>query len=133
MHWHDLRIVALSGGPATEKITRPLHAAGDLLSFDPDTIVAIVPADLDAPDVPRADPSVVYVSMSPMSETVKEVHGTAVLHTIDRQTLYVASFPIVTSAAVLAVAAATVPTPQQLIEILISGRWPVHSLVQDRP
>jgi len=133
MHWRDLRLVILSGGAATERIARPLHAAGDLLSLDRDATVAIVPADAEAPSLPRADPSLVYVSMSPMTETVKEVAGAQVLHTIDRQTLYVASFPIVTSGGVLAVAAATVPTPQQLIEVLISGRWPVRSLASDRP
>ncbi len=132
MHWRDLRLVALADSLSAASIARPLHAAGDLLSVADDAIVAVVPDGADSPRVDNPDPSVVYVSMSSMSETVKEVRGAQILHTIDRETLYVASFPVVTSGAVLAVAARSIPAPEQLIEILISGRWPVRSLGQDR-
>lgn len=133
MHWRDLRLVALTGNSSATSIARPLHAAGDLLSVAADAIVAVVPTGADLPHVDNADPSVVYVSMSPMSETVKEVRGAQILHTIDRETLYVVGFPVVTSGAVLIAAAGSIPAPEQLIEILISGRWPVRSLAQDRP
>ncbi|PRZ43206.1 hypothetical protein CLV47_103264 [Antricoccus suffuscus] len=133
MHWHDLRLIVLADDLGATSIARPLHAAGDLLSLADDAIVAVVPAGTDPPHVDNSDPSVVFVSMSPMTETVKEVRGAQILHTIDRETLYVASFPIVTSGVVLSAAAGSSPAPDQLIEILISGRWPVRSLAQDRP
>ncbi len=133
MHWRDLRLVALADSPSVTSIARPLHAAGDLLSIAGDALMAVVPAGVDSPRLDNPDPSVVYVSMSPMSETVKEVRGAQILHTIDRETLYVASFPVVTSGAVLSAAAGSIPAPEQLIEILISGRWPVRSLGRGRP
>lgn len=132
MHWRELRLVELDDRSTDEMIARPLHAAGDLLHLPEKSVAAIVPIGLDAPLIAGPDPSVVYVDLAPMTETVKEVHGVQILHTIDRETLYVASFPVVASGAVLAAAASTIPSPEQLIGILTSGRWPVRSLEQGR-
>lgn len=124
MLWSELGLIQ------HEKIAAPLRAAGDLL-LSPDGPVALVPVGQRF-ELGEYDAAAVWVSVSAMPETVKELdEHDRVTGTLDRAELWVAAYPVVADGALLAEVAGRVADPLELLRELLSAGREVRALEAD--
>ncbi|GAB3293724.1 hypothetical protein EK0264_12615 [Epidermidibacterium keratini] len=123
MQWSDLQLTHSTG------IAEPLHAAGDLL-LCPDGPVALVPVGHRFV-FGEYDVTAVWVSVSAMPETVKELdERDQVTGTLDRAELWVAAYPVVADGALLR-SLANFDAPVELLRALLNAGREVRALAED--